>query len=984
MANLGQITNELQDYINSPINVPKLGNIDVSANYQEQSQNKPRLAETPKYSIEDIRAYKDKPWYDDVGAVGKAIGAGAVVELPEMVGRAAQAYSPEESSLSKWGKSVVQSAQNRAKDWEVDMRGRGDVAKAFIEGGKMIAPSLAALPAYLAGPAVGTAATLALYGGSQYQDVYDRAKANGLNDDQAHRAGLLSGAIEGGGEAIANKFSLGLLGVGKRAASQAMAKAASGLTETSVIKPLAKEYGKALVGENITEGLQQYGENLVESEYGISPEKSLGESFGETFGPTTAMTTLLAPFGIAGHYANAKNAERANARAQAVNTILDDPSASTPEERLRVVDMIHTDAINLNIPKEQADAWRTTALSNIKNNEPITRYQEEVGSKEGMVQPEKDVLPSGYKVTDKAIGKYYTKYLDIFNKTKDPTSPEYQESYSNITSSLNNIINPGEGKTVDPVKREEAQKTLDAVERAHNFLVKGYDNIVDAGKSEEEIIQSQKESDESAKSQIKAEEEELTTLTSNKVKKVDAIEETLKDPEKDVSTKTSDLLSKLDEDISGKEVEGSEISPDELKGLMEAGGYTPETMDEKAVEPVESTPEQEEVPSVVPTPEKAVEESVAPRIDLEAFKGSLKEETPVQTVPKQPLETPSPIKQGVTEEKETIAGNIEKLKQARYDKWDSLPPQLKGVFLKNTFNEDELRQAAIDTFGTGIDTMFPFEPFVNNGVPLQQIESAVKKVKDAKQIKETTETNASSSSLPSVRKESGTKTKGSTGVRTSRQETRQSTVPKAQEVVHPAGTRLVLKYDPSYGALFKGKDNIIGEVTAIITTPKKNKVSKYRVKLEYLTSEGKVAYKEGVEVGVSKVLGVQGESITLSDSIKQQTNSNKVVGEAAVSISENPEEATPDDIELASEDIEVDPVADVTIDSLLKSLYDNMDEIDVAPDKESKLPYKEANDKIIEKLKAFNQVPTTFTNKEYRKYTTIKPDNMKVAAQDTG
>jgi len=433
--------------------------------------SRPRLAD----SKIDYSKYKDKPFLDDVGTVAESIGAGGVVELPKMVGRAAQALSSEDSAVSKWGKSVVQSAEKRAKKWEVDMAGRGDVAKAFIEGGRMLAPSLAAMPAYLAGPVVGTAATMALYGGSQYQDVYDRAKANGLDDEQAHRAGLLSGAIEGGFEAIANKFSLGLLGAGKTAVAKTMEGVLKGATDTSIVKPFAKSFAAAIPGEIGTETLQQYGESQVDKAYGLGKGQSITEAFKEVAGPTTAMTILLSPLGLAGHYKN-------STRADAIGKILDEPTTANPQERSRVVDMLADHALKAEVPKGEVDSWRTTALKAAALNQPIPRFAEATASKSDFIKPEEgtDVLPNGKKVVNKDIEKIYSQFNNAFEQAETPVEPTYQENYTAIISSLNNIINPGEGKTVDPAKAQEAKDILKIIEAANRTFVNDYNTELEA------------------------------------------------------------------------------------------------------------------------------------------------------------------------------------------------------------------------------------------------------------------------------------------------------------------------------------------------------------------------------------------------------------------------------------------------------------------------------------------------------------------------
>jgi hypothetical protein len=485
MANLGKIDySEMDKYINSPL--PKLGEVNLSPktdNVQYSETSRPKLAAPIDYS-----KYEDKPFYNDAQAVAKSIGKGAMVNLPEMAGQAAQALSTEGSAVSNWGKGVVDSAKARAKDWQVDMAGRGTVAKALIEGGEMIAPSLATLPAYLAGPVAGAAATVALYGGSSYQDVYDRSKAAGLSDSDAHKAGLMEGAIEAGGELISNKLSLGLLGAGKKAG---MAAVTSGTLDQSVIKPFGKAFAKEAVGEQLTEGLQNYGQSKVEGAYGIGKEKGLGESFSETFGPTLGMSVLLSPFGLASHYVSSKSNQESNERAKAIQNVLDSPESGNKMDRRRVVEMLHSDALKAGVDPKEASAWKAQAIIDIANDQPI--YRGEVEAEKDLPdtsdKANKDLLPTGERLQNKDLFKTYSKFDNLYKIHDDPNSEDYQSGYQAIISSLSSIINPEEGKTIDPVKQDEARKVLKLVEDANSVKTRQFNRQLEADKAAEQIDQ---------------------------------------------------------------------------------------------------------------------------------------------------------------------------------------------------------------------------------------------------------------------------------------------------------------------------------------------------------------------------------------------------------------------------------------------------------------------------------------------------------------
>ncbi len=685
MANLGKIDySEIDKYISSP--VPKLGEVNLSPkmdNVQYSETSRPKLAAPIDYS-----KYEDKPFYNDAQAVAKSIGKGAMVNLPEMAGQAAQALSTEGSAVSNWGKGVVDSAKARAKDWQVDMAGRGTVAKSLIEGGEMIAPSLATLPAYLAGPVAGAAATIALYGGSSYQDVYERSKAAGLSDSDAHKAGLMEGAIEAGGELISNKLSLGLLGAGKKAGMQAVT---SGTLDQSVLKPFGKSFAKEAVGEQLTEGFQNYGQSKVEGAYGLSKEKGLGESFSETFGPTLGMSVLLSPLGLAGHYVSSKSNQESNERVKAIQHVLDSPESGNKMDRRRVVEMLHSDALKAGVNPKEASAWKAQAIIDIANNQPI--YRGEVEAEKDLPdtsdKANKDLLPTGERLANKDLFKTYSKFDNLYRIHDDPNSEDYQSGYHAITSSLSSIINPEEGKTIDPVKQDEARKVLKLVEDANAVKTRQFNRQLEADKAASEIDQEEASKEVIADSSIEQ---------TNQEEQIDPVADWAK-----ALNEQSDLPDLTVDDLDwGTDLNKEQIDPEELKRLMDEDSGFNEPIDTEPTsipqEPMEQTDTTESDVTVPPTlsrsdeviaklnevdtntnidtkvsevpaepadssqteaaqaepVEQAVqpvvqEEAKAPRVDLEAFKQNLEE--PVnQEASVKPISTPSEIKEEIQTE----------------------------------------------------------------------------------------------------------------------------------------------------------------------------------------------------------------------------------------------------------------------------------------------------------------------------------------------
>lgn len=124
------------------------------------------LSTDPNFGLEKP---KKRSIASDIYEVGRQVGAGAVVDLPKMAGQSIQAFTPKGSTISEYGKEMAKNAEARAPGWEPDLAGRGGIAAAFIRGGRSVAPSVASLPAYAAGPVVGGLATTALFGGSRTQ-----------------------------------------------------------------------------------------------------------------------------------------------------------------------------------------------------------------------------------------------------------------------------------------------------------------------------------------------------------------------------------------------------------------------------------------------------------------------------------------------------------------------------------------------------------------------------------------------------------------------------------------------------------------------------------------------------------------------------------------------------------------------------------------------------------------------------------------------
>lgn len=342
----------------------------LSAKYGAQSPE----SETPSSPIDTLEqkygAADTSPVRGTLAEVGRQVGAGAVVDLPEMTGKAIQALSPTDSGVNRFGKEMRENAEARAPGWEPDLRDKGEVAQAAIRAGRAIPASVApiALSAVpVVGPELSLAATGALFGGSQYQDTYEKLISEGASPEEAKEAALGTAATQGGGEMIANKLTAGVLGAGKNVAANTIGGLTGQLTEKAALKTAAKDFGKAyaadLVGEPATEIAQDTATEAIERAYGANPSTGYGDIAYQSGTTALAMAALLGLPGAGGHYANHK-------RAELIDQTLNDP-ASPESARLAAVNGIYNRAQSQGI--QDADEWRAGALEDIAAGRPIRR-----------------------------------------------------------------------------------------------------------------------------------------------------------------------------------------------------------------------------------------------------------------------------------------------------------------------------------------------------------------------------------------------------------------------------------------------------------------------------------------------------------------------------------------------------------------------------------------------------------------------------------
>lgn len=274
-----------------------------------------------------------------VKEVGRNLVTGTVSGIPDMLGKAAQFASPEDSLVHRAGAGLRDAAKwtEGKLGGAPDTFGRGGVSTAFIEAGSNLPASAAGMAAAAVNPWVGVPAIIALFGGSQAQDTYEAALKKGLDKGTAMEAALQTGGIEGAGEAVADvvlgrvlpggmKMLKSLTAAGKMSTEEAVRIA----TDPKMLGNFAKSMAAAYGTEGATEFGQGYGEAAVEKAYGIRNEDPMQAGLHGA-GVAAAMTTMLGPFAAVRQSAAAK--DRA-----ALGAALNDPAR--PVDMLQAAQVI--------------------------------------------------------------------------------------------------------------------------------------------------------------------------------------------------------------------------------------------------------------------------------------------------------------------------------------------------------------------------------------------------------------------------------------------------------------------------------------------------------------------------------------------------------------------------------------------------------------------------------------------------------------------
>lgn len=299
----------------------------------------------------------------------RQIGAGFAVDLPKMVGQGLQytGVAPET------GRSLAESAKERAYGWTPDLRGRGLVGEALVTGGRAIGPMAPAIAASFVpgGQFAAPAVAAGLFGTSSAQETYEKLIGQGVPEEDAiaaaRRVGLVQGPLEGAATAVglgAFRAAKPLVGLGGTTAGLA-----AKMTDTSVLKPFAKGMAANMVVQPTTEVVQDVSTAKIEEAYGGKPEDISAIARSSALGGI-GLTMLLGPLAIGGHVARANRAEKLKEALYSPDT--------APEIRAQALDLVMGEAKRQGVAADNVDQWfdQQLMLEDARNAE-LAKLEEE-------------------------------------------------------------------------------------------------------------------------------------------------------------------------------------------------------------------------------------------------------------------------------------------------------------------------------------------------------------------------------------------------------------------------------------------------------------------------------------------------------------------------------------------------------------------------------------------------------------------------------
>ena len=304
--------------------------------------------------------------------MGGQFAAGLTVDAPRMVGQALDYYS---GGGNQFAQRMIEGAERRGLTAQTDPRGRGAIRNdALIAGARGLGPVAATLATSVlpGGQVIAPALAAATFGGSgayeTYQRVFDETGDAAAASAAARRAGLL----QGGGEAIATAVGGRLIRPLTTAVRGAptTARVVDAMTDTRVLRPLARGVATNTAVQVGTEIGQDVGTSLIESAYGAQDE-DLGQIAYQSGMAAAGMSLLLGGFSVGGYRARARRADR-------IQKALDGDPSVAPEDRARILGVVNQEAERRGVSMTDRETWVREQLlpAEQRKNETLDRMEQ--------------------------------------------------------------------------------------------------------------------------------------------------------------------------------------------------------------------------------------------------------------------------------------------------------------------------------------------------------------------------------------------------------------------------------------------------------------------------------------------------------------------------------------------------------------------------------------------------------------------------------
>jgi hypothetical protein len=291
---------------------------------------------------------------------GRQFVGGLVAGVPRMAGMAAQAFSEPGRPLYELGTQTREFGERQGLRYEPDLRGRGLLGEAVVKGARGLGEAAPVIgSAFIPGVGFYAAPTAAaaLFGGSSYQEAYERVLRDTGDPEAARAAATRVGAIQGLGEAGATVATVGL---GRAArpllpGARTTTEVAEQMTRPGVAAPFARAYATNLAVQPATEVIQDISSEYVQRQYGAAPEDMAGIARESAIGGF-GMALLLGPVQFGNAY---QRAQRADSLRQAL-----DPASTEPlQTKMQAFELVRAEAQRAGVPEADARQWFDTQIA---------------------------------------------------------------------------------------------------------------------------------------------------------------------------------------------------------------------------------------------------------------------------------------------------------------------------------------------------------------------------------------------------------------------------------------------------------------------------------------------------------------------------------------------------------------------------------------------------------------------------------------------